>query len=103
MSVAKAAVIGLLSITLAGCFEGPQGPPGAKGDKGDQGTAGPAGPAGNSNFYVVKGTGNIACSQGGQVAAVTCQSGTGIITTGASSVGQCGGGSDVEGTVICAK
>ena len=47
-----------LSLTLAGCFEGPSGPPGPrgepgakgdpgpKGDGGAQGVAGPAGPAG---------------------------------------------------------
>src|SRR5579862_3060791 len=48
------------SITLGGCFEGPQGPPGpqgsagpagqagAKGDKGDAGERGPAGPKGEA-------------------------------------------------------
>jgi Collagen triple helix repeat (20 copies) len=43
MRVVTVAVACVLSLTLAGCFEGPKGPPGAKGE---QGAAGPAGPQG---------------------------------------------------------
>jgi Collagen triple helix repeat (20 copies) len=55
MRLAMIAVACLMSVSLAGCFEGPQGPPGAKGApgaagapgaKGDAGPAGPAGPPG---------------------------------------------------------
>ena len=55
MRTARIVIAALLSLTLAGCFEGPQGPQGPKGDKGDTGApgkdgapgvAGPAGPAG---------------------------------------------------------
>jgi hypothetical protein len=35
-----------MSVSLAGCFEGPKGATGDQGPKGDQGVAGPAGPAG---------------------------------------------------------
>ncbi len=84
-----------LSLALAGCLEGkqgqqgaqgpagpkgepgPQGPQGLAGAKGEPGPAGPQGPVGpagppgaatNSNFYVVRGSGAIACNQGGEVA-----------------------------------
>lgn len=43
MRIATAIAVGILSLTLAGCFEGPQGP---KGDPGKDGAAGPAGPVG---------------------------------------------------------
>ncbi len=55
MRLAMIAVACLMSVTLAGCFEGPQGSPGAKGAqgaagapgaKGDTGPAGPQGVAG---------------------------------------------------------
>jgi hypothetical protein len=52
MRLAMIAVACVMSLTLAGCFEGPQGQPGAKGapgaagPKGDAGPAGPAGPPG---------------------------------------------------------
>lgn len=36
----------LMSLALAGCFEGPQGPQGPKGEPGAAGAAGPAGPQG---------------------------------------------------------
>ena len=43
MRIATAIIAVMLSLTLAGCFEGPQG---QKGDKGDPGVAGSTGPAG---------------------------------------------------------
>jgi hypothetical protein len=46
MRVAMAVIAGVLSLTLAGCFEGPQGPPGPAGPAGAQGPAGPPGPQG---------------------------------------------------------
>src|ERR1700687_1722021 len=46
MRVATAIIAGMLSLTLAGCFEGPQGPPGPAGPPGAQGPAGPQGPPG---------------------------------------------------------
>ncbi len=55
MRLAMIALACVMSLTLAGCFEGPQGPPGAKGaagaagapgPKGEPGPAGPAGPQG---------------------------------------------------------
>lgn len=46
MRVAMIAVVCVLSVTLAGCFEGPQGPPGAKGEQGAAGPPGPNGAAG---------------------------------------------------------
>lgn len=60
MRVATAIIAGMLSLTLAGCFEGPQGQKGDKGDKGDPGVAGstgptgptgPAGPAGQTGIF----------------------------------------------------
>jgi hypothetical protein len=47
MRVEKAIIACMLSITLAGCFEGPQGPKGDKGDKGDPGVAGAQGAKGD--------------------------------------------------------
>lgn len=61
MRVANVLMAGILSLALAGCFEGPQGPagppgpkgpagpqgpPGEKGDRGDKGEQGMAGPSG---------------------------------------------------------
>jgi hypothetical protein len=54
MRVATAIIAGMLSLTLAGCFEGPQGQKGDKGDKGDPGVAGstgPTGPAGQTGIF----------------------------------------------------
>ena len=48
MRVATAIIAGMLSLTLAGCFEGPQGQKGDKGDKGDPGVAGSTGPTGST-------------------------------------------------------
>ena len=46
MRVATAIIAGMLSLTLAGCFEGPQGQKGDKGDPGVAGSTGPTGPTG---------------------------------------------------------
>jgi hypothetical protein len=74
MRVVHAVIAGMLSLTLAGCFEGPagpqgppgpqgaagqQGPQGEKGDRGDKGElgmagpAGPVGPPGSPNLRVI--------------------------------------------------
>lgn len=47
MHTAARIVACMLSLALAGCFEGPQGPQGHKGDKGDPGVAGAQGPKGD--------------------------------------------------------
>ena len=47
MRVAGAIMAGMLSLALAGCFEGPQGPPGPAGP------TGPQGPSGNVNLRVI--------------------------------------------------
>ena len=47
MRLAMIAVACLMSVTLAGCFEGPQGPPGAKGAQGAAGAAGAPGAKGD--------------------------------------------------------
>jgi hypothetical protein len=103
MRIVLAIVAVASTLALAGCFEGPQGPAGPKGDKGDAGAAGPAGPAGSAgpdNFYIVKGSGTIACDKGGQVAALTCQGSSGTITqAGGNAAGQCSG----EGVALCMK
>jgi len=46
MRAATAIIAAMLSVTLAGCFEGPPGPKGDKGDKGDKGEPGIAGTLG---------------------------------------------------------
>ncbi len=46
MRLALIAVACLMSVALAGCFEGPQGQPGAKGAQGAAGPPGPKGAAG---------------------------------------------------------
>ena len=80
---------------------GDVGPRGEKGDKGDKGDPGPGG----ANLYIVKGTGNIVCSQGGEAIALTCQGGAGEIKQNDAnqSMGQCGGGAGVSGTVVCMR
>jgi hypothetical protein len=45
MRAVTIAATGLMSLALAGCFEGPKG---AQGDKGEQGVAGPPGPKGDA-------------------------------------------------------
>ena len=105
---------------------GPAGPAGAKGEKGDTGTAGVAGPAGSkgdrgdagargekgdkgdqgaasANLYIVKGTGSIACAQGGEAIALTCQGAAGELKKNDAnqSQGQCPG--EVTGTLVCMR
>lgn len=46
MKLLHLVLIAGMSVSLAGCFEGPKGATGDQGPKGDQGVAGPAGPAG---------------------------------------------------------
>lgn len=123
--VTTVAVI-IMALGLGGCdwLKGPAGPQGAKGDKGEQGVAGVAGPtgpagaagatgpagpagpkgdagaagaAGAANVYVVRGSGMLTCASGGELAAVTCQSGAGTIT--GKDAGQCTG----DGVALCVK
>jgi len=127
MRISAAMIAAWASLAVAGC----EGQPGAKGDKGDQGERGSAGPAGrlgspgppgppgppgqpgpqgprgepgDAKFYVVRGTTNIVCAQGGLAVAVTCQGTAGHITENAEgqSMGQCGDeDAMIIGTVIC--
>jgi len=58
MRAATAVLAGVLSFTLAGCFEGSQGLQGPKGDTGPQGDPGPqgaAGPAGPQGLQGIQG------------------------------------------------
>lgn len=48
MRIATAVMACALSLTLAGCFQGPQGSQGPKGDQGPAGPKGPAGPQGTA-------------------------------------------------------
>jgi len=82
--------------------QGPVGPAGPKGEKGDRGVAGPAGPAGNARLYIVRGSGEIACKQGGEVAAVTCAGVPGSVKQGENATAVCLNGSQpVTGTALC--
>lgn len=76
---------------------GPAGATGATGPAGPKGDAGAAGAAGGSNIYIVRGSGTLTCAGGGEVAAVTCQSGAGTIT--GKDAGQCTG----DGVALCMK
>lgn len=76
---------------------GPAGPAGPTGPAGPKGDTGAAGAAGGSNIYVVRGSGTLTCASGGEVAAVTCQSGAGTIT--GKDAGQCTG----DGVALCVK
>lgn len=116
-----------MTLALGGCdwlrgpagSAGPAGPAGAKGDKGDTGVAGPAGAKGDrgdagargekgdkgdqgtaatASLYVVKGTGSIACAQGGEAIALTCQGAAGELK---KNDGQCPG--EVTGTLVCMR
>jgi hypothetical protein len=116
MRITTALIVGALSLTLAGCFEGPKGDTGPAGSAGKDGVAGPAGPAGKDgtpgkdgaagkdgatgsvNLRVVKGNGALACGAGEQMIALTCQGQTGTIT---DANGQCA--SDAAGTAVCMK
>ena len=119
------------TLALGGCdwlrgpagSAGPAGPAGAKGDTGVAGPAGPAGPAGSkgdrgdagmrgekgdqgaasANLYIVKGTGSIACAQGGEAIALTCQGAAGELkkSDANQSQGQCPG--EVTGTLVCMR
>ena len=86
---------------------GPAGPKGDKGDRGDKGEAGAAGApgaAGNASLLVVRGTGEIACKQGAEVAAVTCAGVPGTVKEGDNATGVCMNSSQpVAGTVLCLK
>jgi hypothetical protein len=74
MRAATLTLAGLLSLTLAGCFEGPPGPkgeqgaagaPGAQGERGPagaKGDAGPAGPAGSPALRVLSSETRISCN-----------------------------------------
>ena len=67
MRLAMIALACVMSLTLAGCFEGPQGPPGAKGAAGAAGQPGPkgqAGPAGPQGPQGAKGEAGPAGPQG---------------------------------------
>lgn len=112
------------ALTLGGCFEGPKGDagtagakgdPGAAGPKGEAGPAGPAGPKGDPGpagpkgdkgdagapFYVVRGTGELVCAQGGQIIALTCNGAAGTMSSNAGKdAGQCGAAS---GVAVCAR
>jgi hypothetical protein len=134
MRIAALALTLTAALTLGGCFEGPKGdagpagPAGPKGDAGPKGEAGPAGakgdpgPAGpkgdkgdrgdkgdkgdaGAAFYVVRGSGNLVCAQGGEVLSLTCNGSAGTITknNAGQAVGQCGGGTGVEGVALCSR
>ncbi len=117
-----------MTLALGGCdwlrgpegAAGPAGPAGAKGDTGVAGPSGPAGPKGDrgdagargekgdqgaasANLYVVKGSGSIACAQGGEAIALTCQGAAGELKKNDAnqSVGQCPG--EVTGTLVCMR
>jgi hypothetical protein len=90
--------------------QGPVGPAGPKGDKGDRGekgeagAAGAPGAAGNATLLVVRGTGEIACKQGAEVAAVTCAGVPGSVKEGDNATAVCMNSSQpVAGTVLCLK
>jgi Collagen triple helix repeat (20 copies) len=99
--------------------QGAQGPPGPKGETGLQGPQGPQGPQGgvgpkgdkgdrgeaeSAALYIARGTGEIACKQGGEVAAVTCAGVPGSVKQGDNSTGLCVNASQpVDGTVLCLK
>lgn len=124
MRIAALALTLTAALTLGGCFEGPKGdagaagPPGPKGDAGPKGEAGPAGakgdpgPAGpkgdkgdkgdaGAAFYVVRGSGNLVCAQGGQIIALTCSGVAGTMSSeGGKDVGQCGAAS---GVAVCSR
>jgi hypothetical protein len=81
---------------------GPAGPKGDKGDKGDRGEAGPPGKSGNTTLYVVRGSGELACNEGGEAAAVTCAGVPGSVKEGDNSKGLCMNASQpVAGTLLC--
>jgi hypothetical protein len=56
MRIATATIAGVLSLTLAGCFAGPQGPAGPPGPKGPAGPAGPPGEKGDRGNVGEQGT-----------------------------------------------
>ena len=98
-----------LALSLGGCIKGekgdagPAGPAGPKGEAGAAGAAGPAGPkgdsaSGGSNLYAVRGAGKLACDQGGEPIALTCQAATGSVS---SSGSECSGGA--AGILVCMK
>lgn len=113
-------MIGLcaIALTLGGCIKGdkgdtgPAGPAGPQGPKGDVGAAGPAGPVGPAgpagpkgdtatgaaNLYIVRGAGNLACNQGGEPIALTCQGTTGTMNPSGTA---CSGGA--AGVLVCMK
>jgi hypothetical protein len=83
---------------------GPAGPKGDKGDKGERGDTGPAGPAGKATLYIERGSGEIACKQGGEVASVTCTGAPGTVKEGDKATAICLNASQpVSGTVLCLK
>jgi hypothetical protein len=111
MRITGAIIAGLLSLSLAGCFEGPPGPKGDAGAAGPKGAAGPAGPAGpagaagSAGFRIVtEGGGVITCNAGERLAALTCNGGTGTIAK--NSAGQDSGTcnpANAGAVGICAK
>ena len=126
MRIAALAVLLTAALTLGGCFEGPKGDTGPKGDKGEKGDTGAKGDAGakgdrgekgekgdkgdkgdagGPTFYVVRGTGNLICAQGGEVLSLTCNGSAGTVTrnNAGQAVGQCGGGATVEGIALCSR
>lgn len=91
---------GVAGIAGAAGAKGDRGDPGPRGEKGDKGDSGAAGAAGAS-LYVVKGTGSLACAQGGEAIALTCQGSSGEIkpTDANQPGGQCSG----AGILVCMR
>lgn len=99
MRTSAIAMLLLASVTLGGCFEGPQGPPGpqglpgpagAKGDKGVAGERGPAGPKGDAGAKGDPGVAGVAGIPGSPGAAGA--GGRVITCTGANCTVQCSAG-----------
>jgi hypothetical protein len=112
-------MIGLcvVALSLGGCIKGEKGdtgPAGAAGPAGPKGDAGPAGPAGaigpagpagpkgdagaGGNIYVVRGSANMSCDQGGSAIALTCNA-----SVGGSTMTENGGTCSGAGVLVCMK
>lgn len=99
----------MLSLMLAGCFEGPQGPPGPQGPKGDPGKDGATGPAGS--FRVV----SDKCADDEIMISAFCASFTGgnaqmTPTIVGNNAAKCTGGTSnaqppagIQAVIVCAK
>ncbi len=109
MRVVHAIIAGMLSLMLAGCFEGPQGPPGPQGPKGDPGKDGATGPAGS--FRVV----SDKCADDEIMISAFCASFTGgnaqmTPTIVGNNAAKCTGGTSnaqppagIQAVIVCAK